>query len=140
MKYSVGIIGLGRIAWTLEDERQRRSPATHAEAFRQNLSTELAAASSSRREVLDSFGKKYGVSQLFEDYREMLEKVDLDIVAVCTHIPLHHQMVLDAARRGVRAIFCEKPLSSSLEEADEMIDACRKSKTLLLVNHTRESG
>lgn len=41
MKYSVGIIGLGRIAWTLEDERQRRSPATHPEAFRQNLSTEL---------------------------------------------------------------------------------------------------
>jgi hypothetical protein len=52
LKCSVGKIESGRMAWTFEDEKQRRTPATHAESFRQKRSTELVTASTWRREEI----------------------------------------------------------------------------------------
>jgi predicted dehydrogenase len=49
-------------------------------------------------------------------------------------------MVIRAAQAGVRAIFCEKPLATSLPEARRMIGACREHGAILLVNHLRRWG
>ena len=67
----------------------------------------------------------------------MLSSEDLDIVTVATPEHLHAEPTVLAAESGVRAIFCEKPLATSVEDADRMIAACEANGVILSVDYTR---
>lgn len=73
----------------------------------------------------------------YADYREMLAKESLDILSVVTSDHRHADIVVEAAEAGVRGIFCEKPIATSLEDADRMIEAVERKKAILSVDHTR---
>jgi len=134
--YRVGIIGCGRIASTFEDESDVH-PASIAGAFASLPEARLVAGCNRGEEKLRAFGKRWGVTALYHDYREMLARENLDIVAVATHPPLHPEMVIAAAEAGVKGIFCEKPMALSLAECDAMIEACERAGTKLLIHCTR---
>jgi len=137
MNYKVGIIGLGRIGSLFEeDPKIKKKPCTHAGSYKE-LGIEITAACDIRKDRLEKFSKTFGVKNLYEDYKDMLEKEDLDIVSICTHAPDHRDICVKAAESGVKAIFCEKPMACSLKEADEMIEVCKKNKVILAVDHTR---
>jgi predicted dehydrogenase len=53
----------------------------------------------------------------------MVEKESLDIVCIATRPATHADMTVFAAERGVKGIYCEKPLCCSMAEADRMVDA-----------------
>lgn len=133
--YRVGLVGCGRIG--SEWDPIPPVPLTHAGAFVAHPRAMLVAGANRGRERLEAFGRKWGVSALYQDYRQMLAREELDIVCVATHPELHHEQVLTAAKAGVKAILCEKPMALSLDEADEMIQACEGSGTLLAINHQR---
>jgi len=70
----------------------------------------------------------------YGDYRKMLDELKPDLVTVGTqNVDLHRDMVTAAAERGVRGIYMEKPLCRTLEEADQMVAACRKHGTKLAI-------
>ena len=77
------------------------------------------------------FAKERGIPNAFEDYREMLQMKEIDVVTVAIPNYLHRQAAVDAARAG-KHVICEKPLCVNLEEADEMIDTCQKQGVLLM--------
>ena len=60
-----------------------------------------------------------------------------DLVCVVTPDHLHKGVVLAALEAGTRIIFCEKPLSISRAEADEMVAAVRAAGATMSVNYTR---
>lgn len=132
-----GIVGCGRIASTLDLDPLRREIWTHAGAYRASPLTELAAAADVDAGRLRAFGETWGVGALYRDYREMLRAEGLDVVSICTPPALHAEMVQAAAEAGVPRIFCEKPLASSLGEADAAIEAVRRRGAALQVNHPR---
>ena len=66
---------------------------------------------------------------------EMLRSVRPDAVVIATTAPSHAPLVVAAAEAGVRHILCEKPMAVSLTEADEMIAACKRSGSMLAINH-----
>lgn len=73
--------------------------------------------------------------QGFADYREMLDQVPVDIVAIGPRwIDQHHDMVLAAAERG-KHIYMEKPMCRTLEEADAMVAACEKTNVKMAIAH-----
>lgn len=75
-----------------------------------------------------------------DDYREVLERPDVDVVIVCTPHNLHHPVVTDALRAG-KDVLCEKPIAVNVAEADEMIDLARdRRRTLLVGLNMRFSG
>ena len=133
--YRVGVIGCGRIG--SERDPDPPIPLTHAGAFHMLPQAKVVAGTNRGRERLEAFGRKWGVSALYHDHREMLEKENLDIVCIATHPELHEDEVIDAAEAGVKGIFCEKPIAISLAEADAMIDACDRASAVLLINHSR---
>jgi predicted dehydrogenase len=135
--YKVGIIGCGRIASEFEDETWRQHPCTHAGTYSATPQTKMVSASDINKAKLEKFSKKWGVNRLYTDYREMLSREELDIVSVCTHVETHCQITVDAARSGVKAIFCEKPMATSIPEAKKMVKVCEKYGAHLTVNHTR---
>lgn len=85
--------------------------------------------------------ERAGAEQSYADYKEMLEKANLDLVSVCPRwIDCHSEMVIACAEAGVKGIFCEKPFAQTLVEADAMIDACERNGVKMAVAHRRASG
>ncbi len=136
-KYEVGIIGCGRIASLLEQEPHRDKPCTHAGCHDYCSRTTMVAAADADQNRLHAFGRRWKVSRLYPSWQEMLEKESLDIVSVCTYPVPHREIVSATAASGVKAIFCEKAMATSLREADEMIAACATHGVKLSINHTR---
>jgi predicted dehydrogenase len=68
---------------------------------------------------------------------DLLADPDVHLVAICSPPGEHARQVLAALAAGKRAIFCEKPLATSREEADLVVSACRDAGATLLVgtNH-----
>ena len=61
----------------------------------------------------------------------MLAEKDIEMVTITAPNSLHAQMTIDIANAG-KHVVCEKPLCMTLEEADRMIDTCRKKGVLLM--------
>ena len=68
----------------------------------------------------------YGIPKAFHDYTEMLKDLEIEAVTIAAPNVLHCQMTVDAANAG-KHVICEKPLCMTLEEADEMIEACERN-------------
>ncbi len=75
--------------------------------------------------------RRYGIPRVFTDYREMLRERDIEMVTITAPNSLHARMTIDCARAG-KHVVCEKPLSMTIEEAEEMISVCRESGVLLM--------
>jgi predicted dehydrogenase len=73
----------------------------------------------------------------YTDYREMLSHERVDLLSVVTSDHRHAQIVVDAAEAGVKGILCEKPIATTLADADRMLAACRRRGVPLLIDHTR---
>ena len=59
------------------------------------------------------------------DYRALLDRRDIDVVAVCTPPALHERIVVDALEAG-KFVMCEKPLAHTLAAADRILAAARR--------------
>ncbi len=116
----VGIIGAG-----FEADIHAASFGMAGEA------AEVAAVASPTAGRAEELARRYGIPRVFHDYREMLAERDLEMVTIAAPNRLHARMTIEAARAG-KHVVCEKPLCMTLEEADEMIEACRRAGVLLL--------
>ena len=85
----------------------------------------------------ENWGDRWPNARMYSDYREMLRSEELDIVTVTTPEHLHAEPTEAAAESGVRAIFSEKPLATSVKDADRMIAACEANGVILSVDYTR---
>jgi predicted dehydrogenase len=141
MTYRVGIIGLGRISSTIDDEVQGNPavmlPYSHMACYRDVPDVEVVAGADPYQEQRDDFQRRWGVENLYADYREMLANERLDIVSVATSAKPRPGIVIDAAKSGAKLIFAEKPLAVSLAEADAMLAACREHNIKMAVGCTR---
>ena len=113
-----GIIGLGAIA------------PMHIEALKERAE-EIVAVCDVEREKCAAVNRKYSLNARgYEDYKEMLEKEDLDVVHVCTPHYLHAEMTIAALEKNVNVI-CEKPLAINQTQLDNIEKAVKASKARL---------
>lgn len=73
---------------------------------------------------------------LTEDYRALLNRPDVDAVAVVTPHLLHEEMAVEAFRAG-KHVFCEKPLALTAASAERILAACTKTGSVLGIGHER---
>lgn len=138
--YNAAIIGCGRIASEFDDDpllRKTYGICSHAGGYRDNKNITLIASADISKEKLTKFGNRWGVSKLYTDYRELLKKEDIDILSICTWNTTHLEILEEAVKSNVKAVFCEKPISNSLENADRMVEIAKENSVILLVNHSR---
>jgi predicted dehydrogenase len=100
----------------------------HAFSYARNPLVEVTAAAAI--DNLEPFAKKWNIPRTYADYQEMLAQEDLDLVSVCVPNFLHHPVALAAARAG-KHVFCEKPLATTVADAREIIEVCRKADVKL---------
>jgi predicted dehydrogenase len=77
---------------------------------------------------------------LYEDYNDLLAKVDLDGVAIALPNALHLPATKACLDAGVKNILLEKPIANTPEEAQQIIDICKEAGATLLVGHHRRSS
>ena len=73
----------------------------------------------------------YGLPHHWTDHRPLLERDDIDMVAIGTPNDTHYPLVLDCAAAGKHVVL-EKPMCLSLAEADSMIAACKDAGVLFM--------
>jgi len=119
-------VGAGRIGGLLEGEQPPsafRKPHSHFASYNAVDETEVVAVAGRSEGRLKMFTERYGITNLYTDYREMIEKERPDIVSVTTQSIHKAEVITFAAEHGVRGIFAEKALCTSLGEADRIRDA-----------------
>ncbi len=104
----------------------------HAESFRiLPDEAEVVAVASPTPGNAERLARKYQIPQVFRDYRQMLARPKIELVTIAAPNALHAAMTIDAAKAG-KHVVCEKPLCMTLEEADLMIETCRRQGVLLM--------
>lgn len=78
--------------------------------------------------------REWNIPKGYGTYEELLADPSLEAVSICLPNALHHPVTLAAAKAG-KHVLCEKPLSLSLEKAQEMIDVCREAGVVLQTGH-----
>ena len=87
----------------------------------------VVAAAEVNKERLEAFGKQYGLPEdcLYQDFREMLKRDDIDEVEVCVHNNLHTSVACAVMAAGYPC-YSEKPMSASYADAKILYDAQKK--------------
>jgi len=98
----------------------------HAEAISQLDDAELVAVATTKEQTAKPFAEKFGVKAWYTDYRDLLQRKDIDAVNVCTPNFLREEITTFAAEHG-KHVLVEKPIAMNLMQADKMIEACQKA-------------
>ena len=129
MSYRVGVIGCTGIG------------TQHASGLVGLTDAELVAGGDLSSSILERFQEHWAEEwpdmATYTDHRQMLAEARLDIVTVATSDHKHADLVVDAAQAGVKGIFCEKPMATSIADADRMLSATDANDTILSIDHTR---
>ena len=122
----LGLIGCGGIV-----------QKTHARAYHSLTNTvKITAIADVVAENLQKVGSEFDVSEKhrYSDYREMLEKAEIDAVTIATPHSFHAEQVIESANAGVNVI-SEKPMATSMEEADQIMEAVNHNDVQYSVVH-----
>ncbi len=119
-KTKVAILGTGFIA------------KIHLESYMRFVSdAEIVAIYGRNLQSAQALAKEHGIAAAYDDIEKMLGECDAEVVDICLPNYLHHEACMKAVE-AKKHIIIEKPLAMTLEEADEMIDACKKNNLLLM--------
>jgi predicted dehydrogenase len=121
----IGVIGLG-----IMGEQYVRIYQAHPAA-------RITAISTRRADRLAEIGDRYGVEGRHTDFRELIARNDIDAVCVATPDHAHHAPVRAALEAG-KHVLCEKPFTTDLAEADDILRLARarpRQKLQVAFNH-----
>ncbi|MDO7269753.1 Gfo/Idh/MocA family protein [Shouchella clausii] len=124
-KLKVAVVGCGSIAIH-----------RHVPEYAANPNVELVAFCDLNIEVAQKLADQYGVKQVYDSHEAMLKEAKMDAVSVCTQNVDHAQVSIDAANAGCH-VLCEKPMATSIEEAQQMIDAAKANNVKLMIGHNQ---
>src|SRR6476659_8204749 len=92
----------------------------HSEAIRRLGNVEIAAVVGSNARTAAAFGEAIGVERTTGDYKELLNDREIEAVHICTPNAQHYPMSKAFFEAG-KAVLCEKPLSMTAAEAEDMV-------------------
>ncbi len=123
-KIKVAVVGCGSIA------KHRHIPE-----YAWNSNVELVAFVDPVLERAEHYAQLHG-GKAYSSYTEMLKQEKVDAVSVCTPNFLHAEVSIAAANAGAH-VLVEKPMASTAEEAEAMIEAAKKNGVFLMVGHNQ---
>ena len=122
-----GVIGLGILG------------AQHVDFISRQSDAKVVAVADIRADKAEEIGARVG-AQSYADYERMLREQKLDIVVVATPDPLHKAPVMASLRAGVRSIILEKPMATTVAEAEDMQNLAEKLGARILVNFSNRGS
>lgn len=108
----------------------------HVQAFSEHPRVDLVAVCDADPERTERFRREHPAARTYPDLDAMLAGETLDVVTICTPDWLHAEMGIAALRAGAHVISV-KPLTTSVEHAQRLIDAADGAGRKLMVAHER---
>lgn len=118
---NVGLIGLGRIAQLI-----------HLPLLKKINNVNVAAAAELNKSRLNSISDKFGIEKTYTDYKEMIDKENLDAIIIATPTNTHKDIAIDCIKRD-KNILVEKPVARTYAETQEIFNLAKKHKTIVMV-------
>ena len=121
-KVKVGVIGCGSIA------RFRHLPEyqTHPDVV-------IAAVCDVDLERAEAVAQTYG-TKAYTNYIDLLNDEEINAVSICTPNVFHAPMSIAALEAG-KHVLCEKPMATTIAEAERMNEAAKESGKILMIGH-----
>lgn len=113
-KIRIGMIGCGQIA------------QQHMDAYSKLGDAEMVAFADVNETAARTSAEKYGVANIYTDFRELLKRDDLDAVDVCLHNNFHMPITVAVLESGKHA-YCEKPMAGSYRDAVTMMESAKST-------------
>ncbi|WP_050180004.1 Gfo/Idh/MocA family protein [Domibacillus robiginosus] len=123
-KIKVGVIGCGSIA-------QHR----HIPEYAANENVQIVAFCDIKEERVQKYAEHFN-AKAYTSYEELLKDKDVEAISVCTPNVLHAPITIAALQAG-KHVLCEKPMATSKQEADAMIQASEASGKKLMIAHNQ---
>jgi UDP-N-acetylglucosamine 3-dehydrogenase len=108
---------------------------THLDRYRKLPDAEIAGVSDLNPELAEQVAATYGCPH-FTDLRQLLDQARPHAISLCTPPAAHPQLTALAAERGVH-VLAEKPMASTVEGCQQMIDSCRRHGVTLMLGHKK---
>jgi len=105
----------------------------HARVYAQLEHATLVAAADTDPKALEAIARTYKV-QTYTDYEQMLDEAKPDLVSVAVPTRFHREVATAVLKRGVH-VFLEKPIASTVEEGQKIVDCSRATGIKLAVGH-----
>lgn len=121
-KVRVGVIGAGLFG------------ETHASVYSELPNVELVAVADMNADRAREVANVCGAKSHYGDWRGLVERDDIDAVSVVTPEGAHRDPVIEAANAG-KHVLVEKPIATTLDDADAMIRAAERNDVKLMVGH-----
>lgn len=123
-KVKVGVIGCGSIA------RYRHLPEyqTHPNVI---ITAVCDIALQRAQAVAQTYGAK-----AYTNYKDLLNDEEVSAVSICTPNVFHAPMSVAALEAG-KHVLCEKPMATTIVEAEQMNDAAKESGKILMIGHNQ---
>jgi predicted dehydrogenase len=106
----------------------------HLEALRRVEFVHACAIADQHIDAAKELAAGFGIEKTEPDYRKILDDPAIDAVHVCTPNALHFRMAKDALEAG-KHVLCEKPLSTSMQEAQELVALANRMRLRNCVSH-----
>jgi len=121
---NVGLIGCGGIA------------KLHMQVYDSMKNVNVVGLCDLNLERAKHLAKKHHVNKTFENYADLVEIKNLDMVDICTPVSTHAHIACDVAK-DVPAILVEKPMALSVSECEKMIKETKKHGSKLCIAHNQ---
>jgi predicted dehydrogenase len=118
----------------------------HADAYRRTallyrdlpLVPVLHTLADANRELAQGAAGRFGFAHATSDWRAMVHDPEIDIVDITTPNSLHFEMAMEAITAG-KHVYCEKPLTVTLADAEALADAAERAgvKTMVAFNNIK---
>jgi predicted dehydrogenase len=116
----IGLAGVGKV---------------HVEKVSGMESAELACVCDIAPDIARQTGEKHKV-EAYTSAEEMFEKEKLDGVILATPPKSHYPLTKMAAEKGIH-VLAEKPMASTVDDCQKMIDVCKEAKVTLMIGHKK---
>ena len=94
----------------------------------------LVAVASRQRERAELVAREFDIPNVASNWRELVDRDDVDLVSVVTPPATHKEIVLAALANG-KAVLCEKPMAMNAQESQEMVQKASEAGVLALIDH-----
>ncbi|MCX8131809.1 MAG: Gfo/Idh/MocA family oxidoreductase [Clostridia bacterium] len=121
---NIGIIGCGSI-----------SKYRHAPEYAGNTACKIVGYCDEKPERAQELAEKYG-GVVYKDYSELISDKNIDAVSVCTSNYWHAPITIAALEAG-KHVLCEKPMATTVEDAEKMVVMAERAGKFLMIGHNQ---
>src|SRR3989339_1771273 len=116
-KLRAGIIGVGFIG------------QAHVEALRRVMNVEIVAVSEANKELAQQKAKQFGIPKAYENYQDLINDKEVDIVHNCTPNNVHYKINIEIINAG-KHLISEKPLAITSTESKALVELAEKKNVV----------